>query len=197
MEKIIPEGATLIPDDARLAFKGIMFDVYQWDQEQFDGSTAIFERLRRPDTVMAICIVDDQIIIQEDAQPHRGVKRKLPGGRVDIDDISTDTAVKREILEETGYEFANWRLIDVSKPEDKIEWFVYIYVASGVASKGESNQDPGERITTGLKGVNEVKGMIDNDTDGFLSKSRQLFSKVVSIEDLENYPEFQGKVVNR
>lgn len=196
MEKVIPADAKLMPENAQRVFKGIMFDVYQWNQEMFDGSTAVFERLRRPDTVMAVCIVDDQIIIQEDEQPHRGVKSKLPGGRVDAQDDSTLTAVKREVLEETGYEFANWRLIEVTKPEDKIDWFVYIYLASGVLSKSVTSQDAGERIKPTLKSVDEVKSMIDTDTSGFLSKSRQLFRKISSLDDLVNMPEFKGKIVN-
>lgn len=197
MRKVIPKGTKLIPESARIVHKGVIFDVYQWDQEQFDGSMALFERIRRADTVLAICIVDGKIIVQQDEQPHRGVKTKIPGGRIDPEDGSTLEAVKREVLEETGYKFADWRLVEVTKPEDKIDWFVYIYVASGVTSKDATSQDAGERITTSLKSVDEVKEMINNDSTGFLSKSRQLFSKISNIQDLQNLPEFDGEIVDR
>lgn len=197
MRKVVPENVTLIPEHAKRVFKGVIFDVYQWDQEMFDGSAAVFERIKRTDTVLAICIVDGKIIVQQDEQPHRGVKVKFPGGRIDPEDDSTLIAAKREILEETGYEFANWKLIDVVKPQDKIEWFVYIYVANGVSTKNQPKQDSGERITTELKNLDEIKQMINNDTTGFLGSSRHLFKNISNIEDLENLQEFEGKIVDR
>lgn len=197
MRKVIPKGIKLIPDNARLVHKGVIFDVYQWDQEQFDGSMALFERIKRTDTVLAICIVDGKIVLQEDEQPHRGVKIKFPGGRIDPEDDSTLTAVKREVLEETGYQFADWQLIEVAKPQDKIDWFVYIYVAKNVTSKSKVEDDPGERLTNTLKDLDFIKEMIDNDTTGFLSSSRHLFKNISSIEDLGNLPEFEGEIVDR
>lgn len=197
MRKVIPKGTKLIPDNARLVHKGVIFDVYQWNQEQFDGSMALFERIKRIDTVLAICIVDGKIVLQEDEQPHRGVKIKFPGGRIDPEDDSTLAAAKREVLEETGYQFADWKLITVAKPQDKIDWFVYIYVAKTPTSKSKVEADPGERLTNTLKDLDSVKEMIDNDTTGFLSSSRHLFKNISSIQDLESLPEFEGEIVDR
>lgn len=39
MRKYIPENAKLIPAEAECKFRGELFDVYQWPQEMFDGST--------------------------------------------------------------------------------------------------------------------------------------------------------------
>ena len=36
-----------IPKNATKVFSGKTFDVYQWEQEMFDGSKKIFEKLKR------------------------------------------------------------------------------------------------------------------------------------------------------
>src|SRR5580700_6982763 len=63
MKKVIPATSVLIPDEARAIFHGQIFDAYQWSQALFDGSNHTFEMLKRPDTVVAICIVDDEKIL--------------------------------------------------------------------------------------------------------------------------------------
>lgn len=54
VQKIVPTDAILIPDSARRVFKGIIYDVYHWQQELHDGSATTFEMLRRTDTMSAI-----------------------------------------------------------------------------------------------------------------------------------------------
>lgn len=36
MKIIRPKAKLQIPEDAKLVFKGIMYDVYQWQQKMFD-----------------------------------------------------------------------------------------------------------------------------------------------------------------
>ena len=52
-----------LPENAKLVFKGIIHDIYQWEQEMFDGSKATFERIRRPDTTAVIAVVG--IVVEE------------------------------------------------------------------------------------------------------------------------------------
>ncbi|HRF28461.1 MAG TPA: NUDIX hydrolase [Candidatus Saccharibacteria bacterium] len=147
MKKIVPSGTNLIPSNAERVFEGKIFDVYQWRQEMFDGSFATYENLRRPDTVLVIAIDDGKIIINDSNQPHRGHKYELPGGRVDANDESILAAAKREMLEETGYEFSDWKLLDVIKPQQKMEWFVYTFLAMNKTKVGQQNLDEdGEQI---------------------------------------------------
>ncbi len=47
-----PASKQPMPDHARRVFRGEVFDVYQWEQEMFDGSKAVFEKLIRQDTVI-------------------------------------------------------------------------------------------------------------------------------------------------
>lgn len=59
-----------IPDHAQLVFTGKTFDVYQWEQEMFDGSTKTFEKLRRNHSIDIVAVDQDKkIYILEEEQP--------------------------------------------------------------------------------------------------------------------------------
>lgn len=196
MKKIIPPDCVLVPDDAKLAFKGMIFDVYQWPQELYDGTMHTFEMLKRTDTVNAICIVDDQVLVLDDEQPHLGARLSFPGGRVDPKDTTIEESIVREVHEETGYSFDNWRLVKVVQQYRKIEWFVYTWVAWGVRGKDEPHVDPGEKITVRMLTLEELKKTINNAND-YLSESRDIFARISTLEDLYIYPEYSGIEIDR
>jgi len=195
MKKIIPSDANLLPDKAKLVFKGKIFDVYQYDQELYDGSHAVFEMLKRPDTVQVLAVVDDKIIVLEDEQPHREMVLALPGGRVDESDGTTLDAAKREAHEETGYSFSNWKLLDVVKPQEKIEWFIYTYLAWGHYQTDEAHIDGGEKIKVLFNSYDEIKELQKNESKRFIDLSVVRSSE--KLEDLINTPEYKGVEVNR
>ena len=56
--------------------------MYQWPQKLYDGSSATFEMLRRPDTVESIGIVEDKIILLNDEQPNRDAHISFAGGEL-------------------------------------------------------------------------------------------------------------------
>jgi ADP-ribose pyrophosphatase len=61
-----------IPDNATLVFKGKTFDVYQWEQEMFDGRKKTWERLKRNHSVDIIAVSpENEIYILEEQQPGR------------------------------------------------------------------------------------------------------------------------------
>ena len=38
----LPKNARLVPKNAKKVFTGEIFDIYQWQQEMYDGSLSIF-----------------------------------------------------------------------------------------------------------------------------------------------------------
>lgn len=155
MTRTLPSNARLIPPQAKRVFKGVIYDVYQWDQAMFDGTTEVFEMLKRPDTVIIIGIKDDKVIYIEDVQPNDYHTIGFPGGRVDPDESWVDAA-KREMLEETGLSFSKWKLVNVFQPISKAEWFVACYVAWEVSGTSTPHLDSGEKITVKLAPVAEA-----------------------------------------
>ena len=139
-----------VPSNAKLVFKGKLFEVWQWEQKMFDGSVEIFEHLKRPNTAVVIPTVGDKILIEVQEQPHR-LKPflSLPGGRCGWDENPLAGA-KRELLEETGYESYDWTLWKELNPVGKIEWTVYTYIARNCIEKQAPHLDPGEKITIRL-----------------------------------------------
>lgn len=142
-----PYRKPTIPEKAQKVFDGVIFDVYQWEQELYDGSKTTFEKAARSDTVVVFPILDDgRILLIEDEQP---VQKKLltaVAGRVDPGE-TPDEAVRREMLEETGYAADRYELISEVQPILKVDWTVYTYIARGCKKVKEPDPGPGEIIT--------------------------------------------------
>jgi ADP-ribose pyrophosphatase len=136
-----------IPDNAKKVFEGIIFDVYHWEQEMFDGSFATFEAIKRVDTNAIVAVLDNKILITKEEQPGKAPFFGLPGGRTERGEEAL-LAAKRELLEETGYEMKDWSLwfVEDSSKASKIEWNTFYFVARGFDTKTEPNLDPGEKI---------------------------------------------------
>ncbi len=137
----------MIPKDAQLVFKGRLFDVYQWQQEVFDGSKILFERLRRKPSVSILPIMPDgKIMICEEEQPGRGKFLSNPGGQVEPGE-TPEHAAQREFLEETGYEGKLELWMETQPYGNKIEWTVSNFIARDCKKVAEQHLDAGERIT--------------------------------------------------
>ncbi len=195
MQKILPKDAILIPDNASRVFSGQIFDVFQWQQKLFDGSSATFEMLKRADTVQTIAIKDGKIVLIRDEQPGRPAQIFPPRGRVDSEDPSWLEAAKREMREETGMTFKNWRLIEVIQPAAKIEWFVATFLATDFEAQIKQQLDNGEKIDLWLESVEEIRELTLNGT--YVSYMRPLFSRINNLDDLLTWPDFTGKEVDR
>lgn len=135
-----------IPEKAKRVFKGQIFDVYQWEQEMFDGSFKTFEMIDRPDTVEVIPIDGNgNLIISREQQPGGEAKVGLIGGRVDQGESPLE-AVKRELLEESGYIADEYTLWYKESPFEKIQWDIYVYIAKGVRKVSDQQLESGEKI---------------------------------------------------
>lgn len=135
-----------IPPQAKRVFKGVIFDVYQWEQEMFDGSKQIFEMTKRPDTVEVIATQGDTVLIVEQEQPGRSKFLSLFGGRRE-DGEEPLQAAQRELLEEAGLASSDWEAWRTYQPSGKIDWALYYYIARDCIRIADPNLDSGEKIS--------------------------------------------------
>lgn len=136
----------IIPKVAKRVFKGVIFDVYQWEQKMYDGTIQTFEMLKRPDTVQVIPVAGDKIWLAEEEQPHYKLQLGFFGGRVEEGE-SPLAAAKRELLEEAGLASDDWEIWKSYEPHQKIDWTVYYLVARDCRKVSEPSLDAGERMT--------------------------------------------------
>ena len=136
-----------LPETAKLVFRGEIYNVYQWNQERFDGSHATYEMLKRPDTVLVIPTAGDKILISKQTQPHTKEYYSLFGGRMEENEEPL-TAIKREFLEETGYESSDWELFKSFEPFSKMDWNIFLFIARDCKKIADQTLDPGEKIDT-------------------------------------------------
>lgn len=134
-----------IPNHAKRVFEGVIFDVYQWEQEMFDSSKATFEALKRPATIQIIPVLNGKILLSHEEQPNKPRTYTFLGGRQETDEDPL-LAAKRELLEETGLESIDWELFKIYEVEGKFDWQIYLYIARGCTKTSEQNLDAGERI---------------------------------------------------
>lgn len=188
MRTVIPKNAKLVPKDAIQVFKGVIFDVYQWPQEMFDGSKVTFEMLKRPDSVHTLAIKDDKIVVLEQEQPHQGSFFSLPGGRHDVETETEEEAAKREMLEETGMVFSKWKLLSVVQNHRNIDWFIYTFLADNFLEQKHQELDSGEKINVKLMTLEEVKNISKTPKARHLGD--HILDKVNSLDELRAFPEY-------
>lgn len=148
---------TRLPDHAKKVFGGIAYDIYQWEQELFDGSITTFEMAKHADAVSVIPIINDKIVIIHESQPRDEERIGFPGGVMDAGETPLQTA-QRELLEETGMRFKTFKLVAIDDMGGtKMDWWIYRYVATDLIGQVEPKQDPGEKITSEIVSFERAK----------------------------------------
>ncbi|MFZ2886731.1 MAG: NUDIX hydrolase [Minisyncoccia bacterium] len=141
-----PESKQPIPSHATRVFKGIVFDVYHWEQTMFDGSTATFEKVKKADTTVVFPVLPDgRILLTKQEQPGKPPFIAGAGGRMEEGE-EPEASARREMLEETGYEAEKLVLWYAEQPMSKIDWAVYVFIAHGAKKAADLNLDSGEKI---------------------------------------------------
>ncbi len=170
MTTVRPISTQPLPANATCVFEGKLFSVYQWEQTLYDGSTATFEKVKRPDTVLVFATTNDRKILlltQEQPgynEPFVGVA----GGRVE-DGEDPETAALRELLEETGYTSDDMVLWKAEQPLAKIEWAMYTFIARNCRSVSDMMLDAGEKMI--LKPVTLDELIELGTSDGFYERN--------------------------
>lgn len=151
-----------LPPHAKRVFKGVIYDIYQWEQEMFDGTTAIFEKLQRSDTATIIPVVGDKIMLIEQQQPGTEPYLCFPGGRCDEGEEPLQTA-QRELSEETGYTSTQWEFLQSLTPSSHMIWTLHTYIARDCTKTAELQLDGGEKITPLLITFDEMLQLPDDE----------------------------------
>ena len=141
-----PAGKQPLPPHATKVFSGILFDVYHWEQELFDGSTRTFEKLKRHDSGFVIPVLPNgNLLITEDTQPGRDTVLTFPGGQIEPGE-DAEVGVRRELLEETGYAPSEMQFWKAVNSYSKLDWAIFVFIARGLTKAAEPHPEAGEKI---------------------------------------------------
>lgn len=145
MNRPKPHNHHPLPDHAKKVFHGTRYEIYQWDQKQFDDSVKTYESIRRFDTVIIYPVIDEKVVIIEEEQPHWGRPSDsiVAGGVADDEDIFD--AATRELQEETGMIFKDFYLVNAEQKNLDMHSNVYVFIAKNHLETKERHLDAGEK----------------------------------------------------
>jgi ADP-ribose pyrophosphatase len=97
-----------------LVFDGNLLKVYRDTVRLPDGTTGQREYIRHPGAVAVVALFDDGAVLLERQfrYPQRRTFIEVPAGKLEPGEPPLDTA-RRELLEETGYQAAEWQHLGV------------------------------------------------------------------------------------
>lgn len=143
--------------------------------------------LEYPNWVNAVALTEDNEIIMVRQYRHAGdiISLEIPGGVIDGDEKPED-AVRRELLEETGYSFQTIALIATLYPNPATANNVtYTYLLTGGVKTQEQHLDEHEILNVEKYSIAEVKQMLlENKIDQSLHASA-LFYGLLKLEAIQ------------
>src|SRR5476651_902860 len=144
------DWATLRKDVCEMGDGRIVDDYYVLEYPAFANALAITE--------------DNKVLMVEQYRQAAGiVSLEIPGGVVDEGE-SPDEAIKRELLEETGYEFTQIELVSTLYPNPSTaNNKCYCYLATGGKKVGEMKLDDKEELIVKEYTIDEVKQLLLNN----------------------------------
>lgn len=116
-----------------------------------------------PTWVTALAFTEDGKVILEKQYRHAlgEVCIEIPGGCVDDTDASLEDAIKRELLEETGYAFSSFEYLGkISANPSTNTNLMHMFLAQGGKKISEQELDHNEEIEINLVSVDELKQLL-------------------------------------
>jgi len=116
-----------------------------------------------PTWVTAVALTKDGKIILERQYRHAlgEVCIEIPGGCVDDTDLNLEEAIKRELLEETGYSFSSYKYLGKASANPSTNNnLMHMFLATGGKKIASQELDHNEEIEIDLVTVDEIKQLI-------------------------------------
>lgn len=127
-----------------------------------DGATHNFFVIEVPDWVNIIALTREKnvVLIEQYRQGSEEITVEIPGGMIDAGE-EPESAARRELAEETGYEAGKIILLGKSRPNPAIQnnW-MYHYLAHDCEKTRETSFDEHESLITKLASRAEVENLI-------------------------------------
>ncbi|MCQ2789652.1 MAG: NUDIX hydrolase [bacterium] len=151
-------------------FEGKCIDVSTFDVLLTDGNKSYREVVKHPGGVVVAALKDEDTIlmVKQFRFPLQKELLELPAGRLEVGE-NPDDAIKRELLEETGYEAKEWKSLGFIYTTPGIcTEKLYLYMAKDLTFK-EQNLDEDEFLSVYEYKLSEVLQMIK---DGRINDSK-------------------------
>ena len=119
-----------------------------------------------PTWVTAVAITREGKVIMERQYRHAlgEVCLEIPGGCVDDSDPDLESAIRRELLEETGYVFDEVEYLGkISANPSTNNNLMHMFLATGGERQGAQQLDHNEEIDLELISLDELKALLDNN----------------------------------
>jgi len=116
-----------------------------------------------PTWVTAVALTDDGKVVLEKQYRHALGETciEIPGGCVDDTDSSLEEAIKRELLEETGYHFSSYEYLGkISANPSTNSNLMHMFLAKGGNKVASQELDHNEEIEIDLVSIDELKQLL-------------------------------------
>jgi len=131
-------------------------------ERETDGKHSTFFVIENPDWVNVIAITkqNEVVLIEQYRHGAEQITLEIPGGMIDENE-TPETAAKRELLEETGFDAKKIILLGKSQPNPAIQnnkMFHFLAVGCEKIKEAEFNEH--ESVVTKLVSLSEIENLI-------------------------------------